>query len=203
MRGATLLLLLAGCALPTQVRPTPRGVVAVEASVGGPIPIPFAAVGASVGVHERLSFSGHVQAALADFPKLWGADVGGSVLVLRNDRALPAVSLNARATLFTDFRATPLGTLDLSTAASWDVAERWRPYAAVTVHFEPSNGTVDVAPGVGTEFTFARGAVQLELRWFAPNRDVRQSSVPWLAPFGRGALGLVLGGRFDAREASP
>jgi hypothetical protein len=160
-------------------------------------------VGASVGVVERFSVSAHLESSLADLPKVWGGDFGASVLVLDSRGAIPAVTLGGRATLFTDFASPPLGLLDASAAVSWDVGAHVRPYLSCVVHFEPSARTVDPAPGLGVELRWGRGALQVEARWFAPNRDLRQSSVPWLSPFGQGAIGFVLGGRFDARQVTP
>ena len=202
MRRAALLLLVTGCGLTTQVRPTPKGTLVAELSVGGPaavvgapIPLPLSALGVAWGVLDRADLSVHTHLTTLAAAKLFGLDVGTAVAALQQAGAVPALTIGTRLYLFTDFATGTLGFYEASLAASWDVG-RFRPFVAVATQLDTQALAFDVAPALGTEIRFGRFTLVAELKWYAPNRNARFSSVPWLSPFGRGAIGLVLGGRY-------
>lgn len=206
--GLAIVMLAAGCGLSTQVRPTPKDVVAVQASVGGPmanvgapIPLPFAAVGAAWGFHERADLSAHTHLTTLAASKLFGLDLGLSWLALAQRESIPALTLGLRLYTFTDFNTGTLGFYEGSLAASWDVGSRYRPFVALASQFDAQALQWDIAPAAGCEFRFGRFSLVAELKWYAPTRDATVASVPWVAPFGRGAIGLVLGGRYDFNVA--
>lgn len=203
LAALAFLTLASGCGLSTQVRPTPKDTVAVQAAVGGPaalvgapVPLPLAAAGVAWGFHERADLSAHTHLTTLAAARLFGLDVGLSWLALAPREKAPALTVGLRGYAFTDFASGTLGFYEASLAASWDVG-RWRPFAALAVQLDTQALLWDVAPAVGTELAFGRFVLVAELKWFAPNRDARFSSLKWLAPFGRGALGLVIGGRYD------
>lgn len=195
--------LLTGCGLATQVRPTPKGVLVAEASIGGPavieggvpLPLPLSAVGVTWGFGDRSDLSTHVHVTTLVAQKLAGFDVGGSWLALDGDGPRPALCVGWRGYVFTDFRSGALGLFDGSLAASWNLSRRVVPFVSLVGQLS-SPLQLDFAPAVGAQFRFQRFTLQTELRWFAPNRDARGAAVKWLSPFKQGAVGLVISGRY-------
>ncbi len=205
MRAALfpVVVVLAGCGLSTQVRPTPRGVLVAEASVGGPavrvsgvpVPLPLSAIGVSWGLGPKSDLSTHVHVTTLLAQHVAGFDGGGSWLFLDPLGARPALCFGWRGSVFTDFKSDALGYLDGAVTASWAVG-RFVPFVSLAAQLSTLGLAVDFAPAVGTQIRFSRFTLQAELRWYAPNRDARGSSVEWLSIFKQGALGLVLGGRY-------
>ncbi len=198
----------AGCGLTTQVRPTPKGEVRAEVGVGGPaallggapVPLPLSAAGVAWGFGEASDLSAHVHLTTLLAASTPGFDVGGSWLAREQAGAVPALCLGWRAYVFTDFHSGALGFADLSLAASWQATRRLRPYAAVALQLGSAQLTADWGISLGTQIALGRHGLQVELRWFAPNNDVRGAAVEWLSPFKRGAIGLVLGGQVAFAE---
>ena len=195
------LTVLAGCGLTSQVRPTPKGQLSIQGAIGGPaanvgvpVPLPMAAVGAGWGVHERADLSAHTHLPTLLAARFFGADVGVGWLVIPQDRWGPAVTLGVRGYAFTDFSTATLGFYELSGAASWDYG-RYRPFVSFIAQLD--------AQALGAEIAFGRFTLIAELRWYAPGRNARVASVPWASMFGQGALGLVIGGRYDVLGAVP
>lgn len=200
---AALGVFASGCGLSTQVRPTPKGFLVAEASVGGPaaitggvpVPVPLSAAGVSWGFGDRSDLSTHVHITSLLAQKLAGFDVGGSWLGLEADGLRPALCVGWRGYVFTDFRTGALGIFEGSLAASWNASKRFVPFVSLVAQLS-SPLALDFAPAVGTQIRFQRFTLQVELRWFAPNQDARGASVKWLSPFKQGAVGLVIGGRY-------
>ena len=196
--------LLAGCGLSTQVRPTPKGVLVAEASVGGPsvlvggapVPLPLSAVGVSWGFTDRSDLSTHLHVTTLLAQKIAGFDVGGSWLFAKGAGALPALCLGWRGYLFTDFSSGSLGFFDTAVTASWNLSRRLVPFVSLAVQLSSLGLAVDVAPAVGVQLRFQRVTLQAEVRWFAPNQDARGAASEWLSPYKRGAIGLVIGARY-------
>ena len=205
MRRLAVALLLSGCGLTTQVRPTPRGTLAPQVAVGGPmadvgapVPLPLSTVGAAYGFHERADVSAHVHVTTLAVSRVFGVDFGSAVLLVENDAAIPAVTLGLRGYLFSDFRSATQGFAESSLAVSWDLG-RFRPFLACAVQLDGLARQYDLAPAVGTEVRFGKLTLTVDFKWYAPTRDTTVSSAPWVNPLGRGALGLVLGARYDVR----
>lgn len=203
--GPTLLLFaLAGCGLNAHVRPVPKGTLAVEAAVGGPavllsgapVPLLLSTVGARYGLVDRLDISVHTHITTLAAFKLFGLDLGLGWLVFDQKGAWPALDLSARFYLFTDF-VQAQSAAEVSASVSWLLGEHVMPYATFTVYVDALSGAAHLAPGVGVEFRVGRFAIIPELRWYAPETSARGASVEWLSPGKQGAIGLVLGGRFD------
>lgn len=202
-------LLASGCGLTTQVRPTPKDTIAVQASVGGPIadigapiPLPLLAVGAAWGFHERADLSVHTHLTTLAVSRVFGFDLGLSVLLLENNEAVPAVTFGLRGYAFTDFRSVTQGIYESSLAVSWDIG-RFRPFIACAAQLDGQALKFDLAPAVGTEIRFGALTLVADVKWYAPNRDTSISSVKWFAPFGHGAIGLVIGARYDFKVPAP
>ena len=198
------LLALTGCGLNAHVRPLPKGTVAVEAAVGGPalllsgapVPLLLSTVGARAGLTNRLDVSLHTHITTLAAFKLFGLDLGMGWLLFDQKGAIPAVDLSARIYLFTDFvQAQPAG--ELSVSASWLLGEHVMPYLNFTVWVDGLSGAAHLAPGIGVEFRVGRFAIIPEVRWYAPETSASGASVEWLSPGKQGAIGLVLGGRFE------
>ena len=196
--------MLSGCGLSTQVRPTPKGVLVAEASVGGPaallggapVPLPLSAVGVSWGFSDRSDLSTHLHVTTLIAQKVAGFDVGSTWLIGEAAGIRPAVSFGWRGYLFTDFDSEALGFVDTGLTASWNLSRRLVPFVNVIAQLSSLGLAVDVSPAIGTQIRFSRFTLQVELRWFAPNRNARGASVEWLSPYKFGAVGLVLGGRY-------
>lgn len=201
--GVLALVLLTGCGLATQVRPTPKGVLVAEASIGGPavieggapLPLPLSAVGVSWGFGDRSDLSTHFHVTTLVAQKLAGFDVGGSWLALEADGARPALTVGWRGYVFTDFHSGAIGLFDGSLAASWNLSRRVVPFVSLVGQLSAPL-QLDFAPAVGAQFRFQRFTLQAELRWFAPTQDARGAAVKWLSPYKQGAVGLVISGRY-------
>jgi hypothetical protein len=197
-------LLLLGCGLNAHVRPVEKGTLAIEAAVGGPallvsgapVPLLLSTVGARYGLVDRLDISLHTHITTLAAYKLFGLDLGLGWLVFDQRGAIPAVDLSARFYFFTDFaQAQSAGELSITT--SWLIGEQVMPYLTFTVYVDALAGAAHLAPGIGAEFRVGRFAIIPEVRWYAPETSTRGSSVEWLSPGKYGAIGLVLGGRFE------
>lgn len=197
-------LLLTGCGLSTQVRPTPKGVLVAEASVGGPaalvggapLPLPLSTIGVSWGFGEKSDLSTHMHLTTLLARRIVGFDVGGSWLFVEPAGIRPALVFGWRGYVFTDFNSGTLGFFDTAVTASWNLSRRFVPFVSVVAQLSSLGLSVDFSPAVGVQIRFSRFSLQAELRWFAPNQDVRGAAVEWLSPYKRGAIGLVLGGRY-------
>lgn len=209
MKYLVWLVLVSGCGLTTQVRPTPKDTIAVQASVGGPIadigapvPLPFLAVGAAWGFHQRADLSLHTHLSTLVLSRVFGVDLGGSVLFVENHDAVPAVTLGLRGYVFTDFRSATQGFYESSLAVSWDIG-RFRPFIACALQLDARALQFDFAPAIGTEIRFGALTLVADLKWYGPSRNTTISSVQWLAPFGHGAIGFLIGARYDFKVPAP
>lgn len=198
---------LAGCGVATRVRPVPKGALVVEGSAGGPlvnagapIPLPLSSVGAAYGLADRLDVQGHLQLTpLAAFG-VWGADVGASYLAREQDAGIPTVTVGLRGYAFTDFKSGLWPYLDASGTASWKLGERWTPFVTLTGMYAAVDRRVLWSPGAGLQVKMGRFDLSTELRWYDPTYRPGGTVVPWIAPSGAGALGLVLGLQYRASE---
>ncbi len=201
-------LLLAGCGLSTQVRPTPKGVLVAEASVGGPaallggapVPLPLSAIGVAWGFSAKSDLSTHLHLTTLIAQRVAGFDVGGSWQFVEPANLRPALVLGWRGYVFTDFRSSALGFFDAGLTASWNASRRFIPFVSVVAQLSSLGPAVDFSPAVGVQIRFARFSLQAELRWFGVMQDARKASVEWLSPYKHGAVGLVLGGRYALAE---
>jgi hypothetical protein len=206
MRGlllAGLVLLSSACGLPSHVRPVPKGVVALEAAVGGPaallggvpVPLPLSTVGASYGVAESVDVHAHAHLT----PLVLGTgglDLGATWLALPEDGWRPALSLTGRAYGFSDLSSGALFYGELSASASYLLRERYLTYVSTTALYDALAEDVMWAVGVGGQVPFDRFALQLEANWYWPSYDSAAAPVSWASPGGRGTFGLVLGASY-------
>jgi hypothetical protein len=175
-----------------------------EAAIGGPavlvggapLPLPLSTIGVSWGFSERSDLSTHMHLTTLIAQKIAGFDVGGSWLFAEGARARPAMVFGWRGYVFTDFSSGALGFFDAALTASWNVSRRFVPFVSVVAQLSSLGLAVDFSPAIGVQIRFARFTLQAELRWFAPNQDARGAAPEWLSPYKRGAIGLVLGGRY-------
>ena len=190
-----------------KLRPTPRGQVAAEFTLGGPfakvanaiIPLPLTTVGASYGIADHLDVSAHFHPTAAVFG-IAGLDVGGAWQPLMQKGAVPAVTLVGRLFGFTDFQSGFMPYLELGATGSYRIAERFSPYLNVTTLVQ-INAVPLLAVGTGVELELGRFAIQAEFRWFSPNRPTLFNAVEWQSIGGLGAVGALLGFRYTFGEA--
>lgn len=197
----TALGVLAGCGHTTHVRPNAPKELSVEVDLGGPlanlgapIPLPLTTAGVSYGVMERLDVQAHVHLTTLAFG-VAGLDVGSTYLPIREQGAIPAVSLSGRLYGFSDFHSGARGYLELTGAASYLFKERFLTYLSATGFlqmFEPPL----LSLAVGEEVKLGHFGLQLEVRWYEPNQLSTPMTVNWVSIGGRGALGVVLGFRY-------
>ena len=164
--------------------------------VGVPVPLPLSSLGAAWGFHRRADLSVHTHLTTLALSAVFGLDLGLSVALLETREVRPALTWGLRGYLFTDFRSSTQGFYESSLAASWDVGVV-RPFVAVALQLDTQALQFDFAPALGAEVSLGRFTLVVDLKWYAPSRSTRASSAPWVSVFGQGALGLVLGGRYD------
>ncbi len=198
--------LLVGCGHMAKLRPTPKGQVAAELTLGGPfarvssaiIPLPLTSVGASYGIADRVDLSAHFHPTAAAF-RIAGLDVGAAWQPLLQKDAIPAVTLVGRLFGFTDFTSGFMPYLELGATGSYKIANRFSPYLNVSTLVQ-INAVQLLAVGLGVEVEFGRFAVQAECRWFSPNRATYYNAVEWQGIAGLGAIGALLGFRYTFGE---
>ena len=213
MRASCLIggLLLAGCGLSTQVRPTPKGVLVGEASVGGPavllggapVPLPLSTVGVSWGFTDKSDLSTHMHLTTLLAQRIAGFDVGGSWLFVEPSGLRPALCFGWRGYVFTDFSSAALGFFDTAVTASWNLSRRFVPFVTVAAQLSSLGLAVDFSPAVGVQIRFARFSLQAEVRWFAPNQNARGAAAEWLSPYKRGAHAQRLSEQPAAAHVEP
>lgn len=177
-------------------RPTKSGQIELEAAVGGPFaqrreqtfPLPIPSGGIRYGVSDRFDVQAHAHLApIVDSG--FGADVGSTVLVLRQHEALPAISATVRALVFTDFARTVRPFAETGVHASWAWSNRWLTYLTATA-FTEFGGQQDHVRyfGAGQALELGALSLQLELRAYQPTfvNETTQLSFPRVlgAPFG-------------------
>lgn len=203
MRALPLLsLVLCGCGLTTHVRPVPWGALQGEAAVGGPmavdgvaIPLPLSTVGARYGLDPRIDIGAHLHLTSLLALGTPGLDVETNLLALEQFGAVPTVSFTARAYAFTNLRSLRLDA-EVGITSSWKLSEQWLVFANVVRHQEYlSTGSWSLS--AGGRLSLGTAGLQAELRWFDVLQSTAGASVPWISPFGRGALGVVIGADYE------
>ena len=190
-----------GCGHASAIRPTPKGVLQLEADLGGPIaswgfpfPMPHGTAGVSLGLTDHLDVSTHVHLTpLA--AGVVGLDVGSTFLLLPEQRPLPALAATGRLYGFTDLHGAA-AYAEGSVTASYLLADRLLPYLSMTVLAQFAGGPPILSPSAGALVWFDTLGLQLEARWFQPGLATGNAAVPWVGIAGQGALGLTLGLRW-------
>lgn len=217
LRHAVILLgaaLTLGCGHVTHVRPTPLRQLDVEAALGGPmlqvpgvttLPIPLVTAGASYGVMDRLDVGGHVHVTSALY-RTAGLDAQTSYMLLKQEGAIPALSFTGRLYGFTN-GLTVWGAGQVDAAVSYLAARRFLSYLDATAFIPIGNVKTPLSefPAAPLLWSFALGEafelgdhweLQLEGRWYSPDRDARNHGVTWVSIAHQGAVGVLLGARY-------
>lgn len=205
--------LTTGCGTLNTARPAEPGEHVVGLSLGGalldlgaPFPMPHAVLGVQSGVAQlgpahplAVDYGLNLTAAAFGVVGLHG---GLSTLLFDEQRARPALSLANRIHLYDNHldARKPAGERGSLVVDQLELTASYAPggqliYAGLAEYLDFGNPDLLLTPFVGTELDpGARGgpALQLELRYFAANRQQVSGTVPFVAP-GSGALGLVLG----------
>lgn len=203
-----LTLLAVGCGHMAKVRPTPKGQLELEETLGGPIgyvaqipvPTPLSTVGASYGVAERADISAHLHPTAAAFG-VAGLDVGGSALLFEQRGALPALTLASRLYGFSDFRTGSRAYLELGATLSHRFGPRFITYLGGNA-FLQTRGPPLWSLASGAELLVGPVAVQAEVRWYEPDLPTERTVVKWLGVAGQGGVGVLIGWRVRFGEGA-
>lgn len=127
----------------------------------------------------------------------FGVDFGASSRMMKQDGALPEVTVGLRAMLFTDF--TSIANMrfypDAAVTASWDFDARWLLYAGSHATVQITDARLFMSPMIGAQVPITnRLTLQLEFIWQAANA-VTQSGVfrGESSLNGHGSLGMFIG----------
>lgn len=201
---STAIYLLAGCSAGQPIRVIDRGQTQLTASVGGPVvpstsPVklfPYVSAGIMHGVTDEVTVHANLHLIMLAFGS-FGVDVGASSRMLKQDKAVPELTVGLRALMFTDFSSIANTRLypDASLTASWEVDPRLLVYVGSHVTMQFSDASLFVSPMIGTQIPIAdRLTVQLEIIWQAANANTQsgvfrgESSIN-----GRGSIGIFIG----------
>ncbi|MFO8072992.1 MAG: hypothetical protein R6V85_14050 [Polyangia bacterium] len=200
----------AGCAPSHAGRTVGRGTLQLEGALGGPLlrnlgpalPVPNLPVGARWGATDRVDLSLHTN----PLPLIVGGfatlDAGATWALLGQDggRGLE-MAASTGMLLVTDFQTDARIAPLVDFAAGWAL-EHVRPFAGVQLAADLWGGGLMINPHLGAEFEMGRrAALSLTGVWFHAGFDTADSTVEWVSPGGRGALGLLVGLklRFETR----
>jgi hypothetical protein len=208
--AAVLTLLVAmgmlwGCSAVQPVRVLERGQEAITTSLGGALApgtsptgvVPYLTAGYANGIGDDVTVHGRAHLVMAAFGAL-GLDVGASMRALRQDGAVPEVTVSGQVLGFASLvRSAPVRLYPNITAnASWSVGERSLLYLGshATVQFD-SRSTL-VSPFAGFQFPISDGVrLQLETIWQASNIDTRAGVFDGESSIGgNGSFGIYIGG---------
>lgn len=206
-----LLALAAGCSTVHGVRPVGKGVVQVDASLGGPItelfgapvPLPITTVGATVGVSDKTNVHAAFHPTGAALFGIVTIDAGVSTQLLAPKGARPRLMadltvLGAGGDVAEDgaeggvrFFARPTVT------ASWDWGKQKRStvYTALGAFAQPWPGVYGVGTwAVGNIWALGPGVgLTTQLEWIAPYASSLPLAPYYYAPADQGAVSFQLG----------
>ncbi len=202
---ALIVLIIASCSSVQPVRVLEKDTYVATGSMGGAfIPekspagiLPYLTVGGAHGVTEDLTMHGHIHALLAAFG-VAGIDYGASYRALRQDGAVPEVTVSGQLLMFAKLSSEPNPRVypNLSANASWKVGEQSLVYTGSHATIQFSNGDVFVSPFVGYQFPVSKTFdLQIEGIWQAANRNTSAGVFEGLSSInGVGSYGFYIGG---------
>ncbi|MHB1843515.1 MAG: hypothetical protein ACYCWW_01595 [Deltaproteobacteria bacterium] len=201
---ACALLAAAACGTAHHARTLGKGNYGVDLEIGGPltqlgslpvpVPLPYALVGATYGITDRLDIHGRLHLTMA-YLDVAAADVGATYQWLREDRWRPALSTTLQLYEMTDFSPGGSRTFsDLTENLSYLVHRRYLTYFGLT-EFAQLNApaSLTLAPFVGEEFRIGdHYGLELELKYGSP--EVCYPVAPsYIRPGSCGALFVLIG----------
>ncbi len=179
----------------------------VTASVGGPIApgkspvllIPYVTAGVQHGVSEHVTVHGNAHLLMAAFG-VAGFDVGASLRALRQNGAVPEVTVGATAIVFStlnslnDTRIYP----DLHVACSWIVNTDWLLYGGAHNTVQ-SDGRYFFSPLVGLQFPIsAKMSLKTEFMMQAVNQNTSSGTLEGISSVGNnGSAGFFVGAQWQ------
>lgn len=205
-----VLLLLGACTMSRSIRPLGKGNAAASLSAGGPMvdylggtkPLPIAAVGVSVGVHDRVDVHGGAHLTTPLLFGLAGVDAGAGVLLVTPDGPRPAVMADLTLNAFAGNAGggEPPGGLrvfpETDLRASWALGQRGHLiYTGPSAFLQFARPVSFGSWALGSQLRFGRWDLQAESRWVAPFRDNAIGTAEWWGPAGQGALSVHVGAR--------
>jgi hypothetical protein len=198
-----LVMLLSGCGAQLHNLPVGKGNTVLTGSVGGPLvkvygqtlPVPYALVGVTHGLSNRVDLHGdlHLMAAMFKF-----AGFTPGIAYFPPLRLGPLVpSVDADMLMFSDFNQTRVFP-EVTVAVATSSGSRWSTYAGLHSTFQTTKEPVFL-PSVFAGTSFRAGRVRLfgELQWLALNRSNRLMPVNWGGISHHGALAPQFGMTFD------
>jgi len=197
----TTALALTGCGTMNAARPLPEGQHQVGLNFGGPftttlgppVPIPNLMVEARSGLKPIASLPIDVNYGINLTPLAFGTlglHGGGSVHMLEQTGAIPAISMTERIHLYNNYvdwtkpsesRAIwAANELDLT--LSWAMGGHHLIYGGMTNHIDMADPELLIGPFIGTEIRPKNGpfAWQFESRWVGANFSPEVYDVSWL-----------------------
>lgn len=199
--------LIVGCGAGQPIRVLELGATQLTASLGGPVVpssspsklIPYATVGIMHGVTPEVTVHANLHALMAVFGTL-GVDIGASSRIVRQNKALPELTIGLRGIVFTDFTSIANTRLypDAALTASWEIEPRWLVYAGSHVTMQFTDAQLFISPMVGTQVPISNPlALQIEFIWQAANAVTRSGLLRGESSLnGHGSLGIFIGGSY-------
>lgn len=196
--------LIGGCSAGQPIRVLRPNETQLTASLGGPVVpssspvkiIPYVTVGIMHGVTEEVTLHGNLHALLLAFGTA-GIDVGASGRIVRQDGALPEMTIGLRTILFTDFSSIANSRIypNASIIASWEIQKAWLVYAGTHATVQLSDARVFVSPMIGTQVPASeRIFVQAEFIWQAANVVTTSGLFRGESSIGgQGSIGMFVG----------
>ena len=198
---------LAGCGSGQPVRVLPEEQTTLSASIGGPIVpstspigfVPYLTAGATHGVTNNISVHGNLHLLMSAFA-VGGIDIGASVRAIRQDKAIPELTLSTRLIGFMKFSGpvSPRLYPDVAFNASWEVAENTLVYLGTHSTFQWKPSAVYLSPFIGVQFPISTAfCLQTELIWQAANHNTQvgifegESSIGGMGSFGGFIAGVI------------
>lgn len=205
---ALFALVAASCSSVQPVRVLEPHATAITGSMGGAfVPqknpagiLPYLTAGVAHGVSEDVTVHGHAHLLMAAFG-VAGIDFGASYRAIRQDAALPEVTVAAQFLTFAKVSSEPNFRLypNLTANASWKVADASLLYTGThaTLQFGPSD--VLVSPFVGYQFPVGKSLnLQIEGTWQAMNRNTSAGVFEGMSSInGTGSFGFFIGGIYN------
>jgi hypothetical protein len=202
---AVIAIVIASCSSVQPVRVLEKDAYVATGSIGGAfLPskspagiLPYLTVGGAHGVTEDLTMHGHAHVLLAAFGVV-GIDYGASYRALKQDGAVPEVTVGGQLLMFTKLSSEPNPRVypNLSANASWQVGEQSLIYTGSHATIQLSTGDVFVSPFVGYQFPLNKTFdLQIEGIWQAANRNTSGGVFEGLSSIkGKGSYGFYIGG---------
>jgi hypothetical protein len=205
----TLTLIFAGCAAHTSLEPLGRGNMNANLSLGGPIvaafnthiPIPYATVGMSYGLNEKMNIDGSLH--LTSLPyRIFGLELGASYFPVLNEGLIPTVGIHPEVLTFISLKPDVESRMrvypSLSASAAWHLGSDLI-YTGFDYTFPLTSSDYDtdapkfvLSPFFGYRTDLGKSLrLTAELKWQGVNVRSDQLAADYIKPGGHGAVGIL------------